>query len=162
MSPAPDLVHQRFVGEIFFQLRAALAESPCQPFVAPVDVRLPKGDESDGAVDTVVQPDVFVVCDPARLDRRGVRGAPEFAVEVLSPATAGHDHVAKRHVYQRAGVREYWLVHPVDRIVTIYRREGSGYAPPVVQELAGTTAVEALPGVVIDWNEISARIPQTD
>lgn len=159
MSPAPDLVHQLFVGEIFAQLHTALDHSSCRPFVAPVDVRLPKGNEADDAVDTVVQPDVFVVCDPARLDRRGVRGAPDFVVEVLSPASAGHDHVAKRQVYERAGVREYWLVHPVDRIVTIYRREATGYASPIVQELSGTTTVEALPGVVIDWNELTARIP---
>jgi len=159
MVPAPDLVHQDVAGEIYFQLRAALGDGPCRAFVAPVDVRLPQGDEADDVVDTVLQPDVLVVCDPARLDRRGVRGAPDLVVEVLSPATAGHDHMVKRRAYERAGVREYWLVHPTDRIVTIYRLTGATYGAPEVQELAGVTAIAVLPGVAIGWDALAARLP---
>ena len=70
-----------------------------------MDVRLPKADEADEAIDTVVQPDVLVVCDERKISERGVRGAPDFVVEVLSPATAGHDHVNKRRVYERHGIR---------------------------------------------------------
>lgn len=157
MSPAPDLVHQRFVDEIYFQLRRALEAGPCEPLVAPIDVRLPRADEADELIETVVQPDVLVVCDPGRLDTRGVRGAPDFVIEVLSPATAGHDHIAKRRIYERAGVGEYWLVHPVDHIVTIYRLEGNSYAAPLVQELSGTSEITTLSGVAIDWDEIVRR-----
>jgi Uma2 family endonuclease len=162
MVPAPDLAHQDVVGEIYFQLRTALGEGPCRPFIAPVEVRLPKSDETDAQVDTVVQPDVLVVCDPSGLDRRGVRGAPDLVVEVLSPATAGHDHVVKRRIYERAGVKEYWLVHPVDRIVTIYRLEGSGYGAPLVQELTGASEVGVLPGVAIRWDALVARLPAVE
>lgn len=162
MAPAPELGHQEVAGEIFFQLRLALGEGSCRPFIAPVDVRLPRADEADDRVDTVVQPDVLVVCDPARLDRRGVRGAPDFVVEVLSPSTAAHDHVRKRRVYERAGVREYWLVHPVDRMVTVYRLDGDEYGKPEVQELAGETAVGVLPGVVIAWDALVARLPPVE
>ena len=158
MAPAPTLDHQDVVGEVFRQLANALQGQPCRVYVSPVDVRLPKADEADELVDTVVQPDVLVVCDPAKLDRRGVRGGPDLVVEVLSPSTAGHDHVRKRSVYERAGVREYWLVHPVDRVVTVYRLEHDGYGKPDVEELAGETAVGVLPGVVIAWDALVSRL----
>lgn len=160
MAPVPLLDHQETVGEIFRQLANALAGSRCRAFVAPVDVRLPQREENDEEVDTVVQPDVLVVCDPSRLDRRGVRGAPDLVVEVLSAATAGHDQVLKRRVYERAGVREYWLVHPVDRVVIIYRLADGQYGRPDVFELAGTTPVGVLPGVSIAWDELALRLPK--
>ena len=158
MAPAPTLDHQDVAGEIYFQLRQALADQPCRVFIAPVDVRLPKADEADARIDTVVQPDVLVVCDPAKLDRRGVRGAPDLVVEVLSPGTASHDHRLKRRAYERAGVREYWLVHPIDRMITIYRLEEDGFGKPEVQELSGETAVGILPGVAIAWDDVAGRL----
>lgn len=162
MAPAPDLAHQEVAGEIYFQLRNALEGSPCRALIAPVDVRLPKANETDERIDTVVQPDVLVVCDAAKLDRRGVRGAPDLVVEVLSPYTASHDHVLKRRVYERAGVREYWLVHPTDRMVTIYRLAGAEYGKPDVQELTGETPVGVLPGVSIAWDALVARLPPVE
>jgi Uma2 family endonuclease len=158
MAPAPTLDHQDIAGEIYFQLRRALAGKPCRAFIAPVDVRLPKAGEEDELVDTVVQPDVLVVCDRAKLDRRGVRGAPDLVVEVLSPSTASHDHVLKRRVYERAGVKEYWLVHPADRIVTIYRLLDGEYGKPEVQELAGETPIAVLPDIAIAWDDLVSRL----
>lgn len=159
MAPAPSLEHQDVAGEIYFQLRRALEGKPCRPFIAPVDVRLPKANELDEQIDTVVQPDVLVVCDESKLDRRGVRGAPDFVVEVLSSSTASHDHVLKRRVYERAGVREYWLVHPIDRMVTIYRLLDGEYGKPDVQELSGETAVGVLEGVSVAWDDLVRRLP---
>jgi len=98
MAPAPNLEYQDVAGEIYRQLSNALEDKPCRAFIAPVDVRLPKADESDEFIDTVVQPDVLVVCDESKLDRRGVRNAPDFVIEVLCPSTANHDHVLKRRV----------------------------------------------------------------
>ena len=158
MAPAPTLDHQDVVGEVYRQLANALEGHSCRAYVAPVDVRVPRTDEADDAVDTVVQPDVLVICDRSKTDRRGVRGGPDLVVEVLSPGTASHDHVRKRRVYERAGVREYWLVHPVDRIVTIYRLEQGQFGRPDVFELAGETPVGVLPGVVIVWDALVARL----
>jgi Uma2 family endonuclease len=106
LTPAPTLSHQDFAGEIYRQLANSLEGQPCRVFIAPVDVRLPKEDEADGEIDTLVQPDVLVVCQADKLGRRGVRGAPDLVIEVLSPATAAHDHLRQRLVYERAGVRE--------------------------------------------------------
>lgn len=161
--PAPTLEHQDFAGEIYLQLRQGLDGKPCRVFVAPVDVRLPKFNEADGLIDTVVQPDVLVVCDAGKLNRKkGVRGAPDFVVEVLSPSTASHDHLRKRRVYEKAGVREFWLVHPTDRLLTIYRLEGKEFGKPEFCELTGETPISALPGVSIAWEGVTARNPQAD
>lgn len=154
MGPAPVRRHQGILGELFRQVANVLEGSPCRPYVAPFDVRLPKAGEDDSEVDTVVQPDLVVICDRAKLDDKGCRGAPDWVVEVLSPSTAGHDQILKRALYQRVGVREYWLVHPVDRIVTIYTLKDGAYGVPDMRELVDTLAVGVLPEIVIDWERV--------
>ena len=130
-----------------------LRGSDCRPYVAPFDVRLPKSTEVDDVIDTVVQPDVAVICNPSKLDDRGCRGAPDWIVEVLSPRTSKKDQREKRDLYERHGVREYWLLHPTDQTLMIYRLNGAGYGKPDILTLAGETAVEAIEGLVIRWPE---------
>jgi Uma2 family endonuclease len=156
MSPAPGRFHQELAGEIYRQIANALLGKICRPFIAPVDVRLPKGHESNDEVETVVQPDVFVVCDPSKLDARGVSGAPDWIVEVLSPSTAAHDQTIKLKRYERAGVREYWLVHPMDRTVIVYTLVGDSFERPQIYELIGTLSATILPELVIDWSTTTA------
>jgi Uma2 family endonuclease len=162
MAPAPTLEHQEVAGEIYFQLRQALAGKTCRVFIAPLDVRFPKTEAADERIDTVLQPDVLVVCDLSRLDHRGVCGAPDLVVEVLSPSTASHDHVWKRRVYERSGVREYWLVHPIDRMITVYRLQDGEYGKPDVMELSGETVVGILPGVAVRWDALLQRLPKRE
>ena len=162
MSPAPLVEHQEVAGELFRQLANQLDGQPCRPYIAPVDVRLPRKDEADAAIDTVVQPDVLVVCDPHKIDRRGVRGAPDWVLEVLSPSTAAHDQIAKRRTYERAGVREYWLVHPGDRTLTVYLLENGRYGRPEIYELKDATPIGVLPGVSIAWDALSERLPKPE
>jgi Uma2 family endonuclease len=152
MSPAPTRLHQEVVGEIYRQTANALAGQPCRPYIAPFDVRLPRRDEADDRVDTVVQPDLLVVCDHGKLDERGMRGAPDWIVEVLSPASASHDQTVKLAAYERAGVPQVWLVHPTDRVVTVYRIEGMRYGRPAIYETKGELGVETLPGLRIRWD----------
>jgi Uma2 family endonuclease len=154
MSPAPSRRHQEISFEIARQIADALEGSGCRVYVAPFDVRLPRADEADERIDTVVQPDISVVCDRAKLDNRGCRGAPEWVIEVLSPGSAGHDQILKRNVYERHGVGEYWLVHPTDRVVTVYRLVNGAYGKPDIYELTGALACEAAPDVVIDWARV--------
>ncbi|PPD34195.1 MAG: hypothetical protein CTY19_04900 [Methylomonas sp.] len=155
MSPAPILAHQDVAGEIFFQAKQALRGKPCRAMIAPLDVRLPRHDEADENTDVVVQPDVLVVCDPNKLDRRGVRGAPDWVVEVLSPSSASRDQIEKRRIYERHGVLEYWLVHPTDRILTVYQLQNGEYGKPDIFKLEGSTPVTVLPGVSIDWEAMT-------
>ena len=162
MAPAPLIEHQEVAGEVFRQLANQLDGKPCRPYIAPVDVRLPRKDEADAAIDTVVQPDVLVVCDPSKIDRRGVRGAPDWLLEVLSPSTAAHDQIAKRRTYERAGVHEYWLVHPGDRTLTIYVLDNGQYGRPDIYELKDETPIGVLPGVSIAWDALIERLPKPE
>jgi len=159
MAPAPTRQHQRLSFELAREVANALEGSGCEVNVAPFDVRLPEGDEADDDIDTVVQPDISVVCDPSKLDDKGCRGAPDWVIEVLSPGSAGHDQVRKLALYERHGVTEYWLVHPVDRVVTIYRLEDGAYGRPLVSELQGRSGCRACPGAEIDWGRVVKGLP---
>jgi Uma2 family endonuclease len=160
MAPAPSRLHQEIAVELTRQIANQLRDHRCRVYAAPFDVRLPKNDEADQRIDTVVQPDLAVICDPAKLDDKGCRGAPDWIIEILSPDTAAHDQIRKRALYEHHGVREYWLVHPVDRILTIYRlTENESYGKPDVVELEGTTAVASLPGLEIQWPEAESSRP---
>lgn len=162
MAPAPTVSHQDIAGEVYRQLGNALQGKPCRALIAPVDVRLPKADEADDQIDTVVQPDVMLVCNSGKISDRGVRGAPDWVLEVLSPATAGHDQVKKLHLYERHGVREYWMVHPRDKVLTVYTLNNGAYGRPYTQELSGETAVGVLEGVTIQWDNVVARLPKPE
>ncbi len=156
MSPAPTRTHQMILGEIFRQIANFLEDKPCQVYIAPFDVRLPERNEADDAIETVVQPDLVVVCDASKLDEKGCRGAPDWVIEVLSPSTASKDHVRKKSLYERHGVREYWLVHPTDQLLTRYLLEGNAFGPALIEETAGFTEVAVLPGLAIEWGFMAA------
>jgi Uma2 family endonuclease len=155
MSPAPSLLHQRIVVELSYQIRGQLEGKPCEVLVAPLDVRLPIGEEVDEDTDTVVQPDVLIVCDKAKLDERGVRGAPDWLLEILSPKTAEHDLTVKLPAYERAGVGEVWFIHPTDRMLVIFLLEAGAYGRPRLLPLRGQTLLTVVPGITIDWDRMT-------
>jgi Uma2 family endonuclease len=152
--PSPTRIHQEIVGELHRQIANALLGKPSRVFVAPFDVRLPKADEEDGMVDTVVQPDLLIVSDLKKVDDRGVRGAPDWVAEILSPSTASYDRKVKVPVYEAAGVRELWLIRPVERVLTVYQLDGANYRVASFPSLSGQTPIRSVPGVTIDWNEV--------
>lgn len=154
--PAPSLIHQGIVTELGRQAGNALEDTSSRVFIAPVDVRLPKSNEQGDQVDTVVQPDVLIICDLRKTDSRGIRGAPDWIAEVLSPSTAGYDQIVKLPAYERAGVAEVWLIQPIDRTVAIYRLEEGRYGRATILELKGQTQITSVPGVVIDWDRLIA------
>jgi len=156
--PCPSASHQGIVLELSRQAANALEHTSCRVFVAPFDVRLPKSDEDDDRVDTVVQPDVLIICDPKRVDARGMRGAPDWIAEILSPSTARYDRTTKLLVYERAGVREVWLVDPIERRMTVYLLEEGRYGHPSTLDLKGLTRLTAVPDVTIDWERALAKI----
>jgi Uma2 family endonuclease len=157
-SPSPSRSHQEVVLELGRQIATALKGKPCRVYVAPFDVRLPKASEPDDQIDTVVQPDVLIVCDLQKLDERGVRGAPDWIAEVLSPWTARHDRKVKLPVYERAGVGEVWLIDPIERTLLIHRLQAGRYRRATLRELIGKTPIAAVPGVTIDWDSVLDEI----
>jgi Uma2 family endonuclease len=156
--PAPSPIHQGIVVELSRQVGNALEDTLSRVFVAPFDVRLPKSNEQGDEVDTVVQPDVLIICDRLKTDSRGIRGAPDWIAEVLSPSTASYDQIVKLPAYERAGVAEVWLIHPIDRTVAIYRLEEGRYGRATILELKGHTQISAVPAVTIDWDRVIGKI----
>ncbi len=155
MSPAPSRLHQQVVTRLCSQVDHFLDGHTCQVYVAPFDVRLPLGNEADDEIDTVVQPDL-AVCDAAKLDKAGCRGAPDFIVEVLSRSTSVRDLVQKRDLYARHGVREYWVVDAETRILERFLLSAAGEPYPTGEKspARGRKAVGVLPGLVIDWKRV--------
>lgn len=112
---APTIVHQTIILQIYQQLFPCTEKHPaCRIFTAPLDVRLDKDDH------TVVQPDLFIICRESDGDMQRINGAPDFIIEVLSPASRYHDMYRKLNKYRKAGVREYWIIDPERKKVTVY------------------------------------------
>ena len=117
MSPAPAPIHQKIsfrLGGIFYNL---FKNGNCEVFLAPFDVRLPN---SDGSTNTVVQPDLCVICDPTKIDDKGGVGAPDLIIEILSPGNSKKELSLKYNLYEENGVLEYWIVHPLEKSIHIF------------------------------------------
>ena len=128
MSPGPNRYHQEVSGNLYIQIRQLLQNSQCKAYHAPFDVRLPLPEhrQTPEQIDTVVQPDICIVCDLDKLDNQGCNGAPDWIIEILSPATSNRDLTEKFDIYQSSGVKEYWIVHPTDATVIPYRLSEDG------------------------------------
>lgn len=126
MSPAPNLKHQRISGDIFYEIKTFIKQTKCQVFHAPFDVRLPVS-AAKGKVDTVVQPDITVVCHENILDVQGCNGAPDLVVEILSPGNTKREMKDKFELYLAAEIPEYWLVDPERESIIIYSLQGIEY-----------------------------------
>jgi Uma2 family endonuclease len=122
---APGVTHQRVATQLIGEFYAFLKGRPCEVFAAPFDVRLfCQEDESD---DTVVQPDLVVVCDPEKLGAEGCRGAPDMGVEVLLPSNMAVEMNLKLKLYLESAAKEYWVVDPANRQIDAYRLDGGRY-----------------------------------
>jgi Uma2 family endonuclease len=153
MSPAPKRLHQQLAGRIFSELENHLRRKPCKVYIAPFDVRLPMPGASE--IYTVVQPDICIICDPAKLDEQGCIGAPDTIIEVLSKGNIDRDINEKFALYEESGVPEYWIVAPGEKTITCYRLNETGryklsgeYADP------GAVPVASLPGFSLLWETV--------
>jgi len=122
MMAAPNGNHQGILMSLGSLFHVHLRGKKCRVYPAPYDVRIPlfRG-QPDSTITTVVQPDLVIYCNPNNYDKKGGRAAPELAVEILSPASGRMDKHRKFMLYERAGVKEYWLVDPDSEMVEIYR-----------------------------------------
>ena len=133
MSPGPNTLHQRVSFKISWALGSYFNDSPCSIFTAPYDVRLPIPSAQKDT--TVVQPDLIVVCDASKIDEKGCNGAPDLVIEILSPGSSKHDMHTKFYLYEESGVKEYWIIHPLDKIGLIYTLKEGKYIglPPATE-----------------------------
>ena len=152
MTPTPGTRHQTAVGNCFRILSNALRGHSCRCFVAPTDVVLSEVD--------VVQPDVLVVCDKAKITEANIQGAPDLVIEVASPATGLKDKREKKDLYEKYGVREYILVDPGLRCVERFFPSAEGlYCKGEVFGPAERMTLVSLSDVSIDLCEVFEEAP---
>lgn len=154
MSP-PSRAHQEISGELFRQIANYLEGKKCRVYAAPFAVRLfEKPNDDASSVDTVVEPDLSVVCDRDKLDAKGCKGAPDLVIEILSPSSVRNDRLTKFNLYQRAGVREYWIVNPSEKSVQVFILEGGHYTAAALGSESDVLKVNVLDGCYIDLSRV--------
>ena len=128
MTPAPSSRHQELSTNLVSICWNFLRNKPCKIYHAPSDVRFPNNAKSqdDRQVYTVLQPDLYIVCDLSKIDARGCLGAPDLVIEIISPKNSKRDLKDKFEIYQEYGVREYWIVSPNDETVNVFVLDQSG------------------------------------
>ena len=155
MMAPPVRIHQKISRTLVTQIDTFLTGKKCEVYSAPFAVR-PFEQDGDSLydVDTMVEPDVSVICDPSKLDDIGCKGAPDFIIEILSPSTRRHDRFTKFNLYQRAGVREYWIVDPSSKDVQVFLLEDGHYTAKGFGTAEDKIKVNVLEGCVIDLSKV--------
>jgi Uma2 family endonuclease len=152
MSPAPSSSHQSISVNFTVEIGGFLKHKKCKVFIAPFDVRLSKFKE-DKLIDSVVQPDLCIICDPTKIDEKGCNGAPDMIVEILSPSTAQRDLDLKFKLYEENAVLEYWIVQPNDQTVSVFDLIDSKFTLRGIYHRAKIVEVKTI-GLDIDLNEV--------
>lgn len=155
MSPAPSPVHQEVSVRISSSLHSYLKDKSCKIYYAPFDVRFSKESKADDGIYTVLQPDICVICDSSKIDGRGCLGAPDIVIEILSPGNNRAELLIKYRAYEEFGVKEYWVVSPMEKTLLKYTLDGHGkYYPFRLFTLREKVHSEILPGFELELNEV--------
>lgn len=156
MMASPTPYHQYIAASLTAQIFDFLSDKPCNVYPAPIDVRLfEDNNDTPEDIDTVVVPDIIVVCDKDKIDKRGCKGAPDMIIEILSPSTARRDNFVKLNLYSRAKVREYWIVDPQNNIVNVCLPDENGRL--ILSEAytkENKAKISVLPGCKIDLSKV--------
>ena len=152
---SPSDVHQLIIADLVRQFGNFLIGKPRTVYPSPLDVRLfDTDDDRPEDSEYVLQPDLMVVCDKSKVDRHGIHGAPDLVIEILSPSTRGNDRLIKYNLYQRSGVREYWIVDPDTQSVAVHTLKDGKYGSPDIFVNASAVPVGVLEGCSIDLSTV--------
>ena len=153
MTAAPSRIHQKVSLKLASSLLQFLHGKTCEVYTAPFDVRLPKTSTRNEEIYTVVQPDICVICDKDKLDDAGCIGAPDLIVEVLSPGNNQKELQHKYEVYQESGVKEYWVIQPIEQTLLIYTLQNGRYASSRLMTSGDVVTSSVLPGFSLDLED---------
>jgi len=151
LMAGPNRRHQEISSNLNDQFRSFLKDKSCKVYYAPLDVRL----NSDTLDDTVVQPDLIIVCDHSILDKAGCKGVPDMVVEILSPSNPRYDKITKFNRYLKAGIREYWIIDPEAQSLAVNILKDNNYITHVYTDKE-TVHVQVLEGCYIDLSSVFA------
>lgn len=160
MQSAPSPIHQEISGNLFAQFHSYLIGKPCKVYHAPFCVRLIKADETkNGEIKKVVEPDITIVCDKSKIDEKGCNGPPDMIVEIISPSSIKMDKFTKFNMYEKVGVREYWIVEPEGKLVSVFvLQDDLRYGRPEIYTEDDKIKVSVLPDLIIDIKPVFAGI----
>lgn len=159
LQAAPTWQHQAISRELLTQFNNYLKDTPCQVFASPFDLRLPDTNEKDEETTFVVQPDLLVVCDNAGLKGTGYYGTPTLVIEISSPSTSRSDKVWKFNRYEKAGVKEYWIVEPDGKFISVFTLlPNNRYGRPDSYTETDMVEVSIFPGLIIELKPIFENI----
>jgi Uma2 family endonuclease len=151
----PATRHQRVSQRLSAKLYNFLEKKFCEVFTAPFDVRLPRRSKDDKEILTVLQPDICIICDPLKIDKRGCLGAPDIVIEILSPGNNQKELKNKFEVYEEAGVLEYWIIHPEEKTFMKYTLNADGkFQPSLLLTLGDEVSSPILPGFSLILDEV--------
>jgi Uma2 family endonuclease len=154
MSPAPTSKHQRISKNISGVLYNFFKNKKCEFFNAPFDVRLIKN-KNNKEIETVVQPDICIICDLEKIDELGCIGSPDLIVEIVSKSSKKRDYRDKYDLYEENGVLEYWIVDPDAKSVDVFVLEDKKYVQKgVFYNQNENIPCFLLPDFKINWNDI--------
>jgi Uma2 family endonuclease len=154
MSTAPRRIHQEISMNLSILIGSFLKGKECSVYTAPFDVRLFKENTSPFKIENVIQPDISIICDKSKLDDKGCLGSPDWIIEILSPATSKMDVQLKYDLYERFGVREYWIVEPTDGIILVYKLDENGKYFNSDRYAKGDMAKTIFDDLLIDLGEV--------
>ncbi|MCL2442835.1 MAG: Uma2 family endonuclease [Treponema sp.] len=155
MMASPSVAHQAILMELSVKFGSWLQGKTCQVFAAPLDVRLfPREDKTDN---TVVQPDLLVVCDNKKLSKGSVNGAPDLIIEIISPSNTHSGLFYKFQHYLKAEVREYWVIDPEGKTIHVHIFDNGRYISTIYEGNA-RIPVSILPGLEIALEELWVRV----
>ena len=153
----PGIIHQRIVLSLARKIGEYIDEhqGKCEVVIAPFDVHMQKRDDGYEN-DTIVQPDVFVVCDPSRFSENRLEGSPDWIIEVVSPGNQDHDYFDKLALYRESGVREYWIVDPVHGRVLVYffDNDDMDHDPVTIYGIRDTVKANIYDDLYVDFSAI--------
>jgi Uma2 family endonuclease len=158
LQAAPTWQYQAVLLELARQFANYLQDKSCRVFTAPFDLRIPEANEKDEETTNVVQPDIIIICDNSGLKKTGYYGVPELIIEVVSPSTGQKDKIEKFNLYEKAGVKEYWIVEPDEKVVMVFTLEEGRYGRPQMYSEEDKVKVSIFDDLVIDLKPVFERI----
>jgi len=160
MQAAPTWQHQAISVELTSQFNTYLKGKPCRVFAAPFDLCIPDYNEKDEEISNIIsQPDIVVVCDESKLRKTGYFGIPALIIEISSPSTIRIDKVLKFNKFEKAGVKEYWIVEPEGKFISAFTlQENKRYGRPEIYTDEDKIQVSGFPNLEIDLGTVFEKI----
>lgn len=152
LKAAPAPLHQEILMELSRQIANYLKDKPCKIYPAPFCVRLPQGyEKNDNEVNNIVEPDISIVCTESKIDDQGCNGAPDMIIEIISPSSTKKDRVIKFNMYEKAGVKEYWIVEPEQKLASVFLlQDNNRFSRPDMYTDEDSIKVSLFPDLIID------------